>query len=246
MGSFVWLLYSVIGSYPKPLTKSENPEREVREVLLLWSIAAIVSMVRMDILDPYLEQVFTDRTLRELVKIPLLSVPYVALPLFIVLKQNKWTLKDLGLTWRSQSSGVAMFAVLFGFVSGLTAFLTNKTVMGIDLLPVGALILLLYNNSFLEEFYHRGVIQSKLEKAVGQKKAIFWGGVLFGLTHLFFDISQLLTSEGIPSVLFALLLQVIGGWLLGIVYMKTRSLWPGIACHYLVNWLPGILSGLTR
>ncbi|MCU0522327.1 MAG: CPBP family intramembrane metalloprotease [Anaerolineae bacterium] len=249
MGSFVWLLHTGLGRYPEPLPRSENPKREIREVLLLWGAAVIVPILRVSVLTPLFDIVAVDRTLRELISVPLLSVPYLALPLFVVVKRNGWTVDDLGLTWRRRSEPgsrpVAIAAVLFGLVSGVTAFVTSETVMGAEVLPAGVFVLLLYTNSFLEEFTHRGVLQSKLERAVGQRKAILWGGMLFGLTHVALDISRLLASEGIPSVLFALLLQTIGGWLLGIVYMKTRSLWPGVVCHYLVNWLPGVLVGLT-
>ena len=101
----------------------------------------------------------------------------------------------------------------------------------------------MFNNDLIEEFFHRGIIQSKLERAIGQPKAILCGGILFGLTHVAFDITMLF-GTGILLVLFAFVLQIMPGWLLGIIYMKTRSLWPGIACHYLVNWLPSILVGI--
>lgn len=194
-------------------------------------------------ISPRLSQVVPDRTLRELVHVPLLSVPYIALPLFVVLKLNRWTTKDLGLAWKSQSRSVTAFAVVFGLVSGVVAFVTDQAVIGIEPLPVGVLLLLLYNNDFIKEFYHRGVIQSKLERAVGQSKAVLWGGILFGLTHVVFDISMLMET-GALFVFFAVLLQTMAGWLWGVVYMKTRSLWPGMACHYLGNWLPSILAGL--
>jgi hypothetical protein len=49
----------------------------------------------------------TDSTLRELIRVPLLSVPYLALPLFVALRLDRWTPKDLGLTWKTCSSPVA-------------------------------------------------------------------------------------------------------------------------------------------
>ena len=116
--------------------------------------------------------------------------------------------------------------------------------IGIELLPWGVLILLLFTNSFIEEFYHRGVIQSLLERAIGQRNAVLWGGILFGLTHVVFDISMLMETKGFLAVFFAVLLQTMAGWLFGIIYMKTRTLWPGMAFHYLVNWLPSILAGI--
>ena len=161
-----------------------------------------------------------------------------------MLHLNRWNYKDFGLSWHIQSPIGAIIAVLFGLVGGVVAYVTNQAVIGIRPLPMGALILLLYNNNFLEEFYHRGVIQSKLERIVGQKKAILYGGILFGMTHIVFDITQLMGTQGILFVLFAFILQILSGWLLGIVYMKIRSLWPGVACHYLANWLPSILNGI--
>ncbi|MFW9970444.1 MAG: type II CAAX prenyl endopeptidase Rce1 family protein [Candidatus Odinarchaeota archaeon] len=36
------------------------------------------------------------------------------------------------------------------------------------------MLVYLYSNAFLEEFLFRGVIQSKLEKTLGQRKAIIY------------------------------------------------------------------------
>jgi membrane protease YdiL (CAAX protease family) len=240
IGSCIWLLHSTIGRYPRPLPRSETPSREIRWVLILWCVAVIASALRMTLLSPWLEEAVTDRTLRELIQVPLLSALYLALPLFIVLKLDRWTLKDLGLTWKTYSPGVAAFAVGFGLASGAVAFATDQAVVGIEAPAAGALVLLVYNNSFLEEFYHRGVIQSKLERAVGQRNAVLWGGILFGATHVVLDITEL-AGTGVMFVFFAVLLQTMAGWFFGIVYMKTRSLWPGVVCHYLANWLPSIL-----
>lgn len=65
-----------------------------------------------------------------------------------------------------------IFAVVIGFVIGGIAFVTNQAVIGIELLPWGVLLLLLFTNSFFEEFYHRGAIQSLLERAIGQRNTV--------------------------------------------------------------------------
>jgi membrane protease YdiL (CAAX protease family) len=147
----------------------------------------------------------------------------------------------LGLTFTNKSWEATTFAVLFGLGSGCMAYFTGQSNISIQVLPLGALLLLFYNNAFLEELYHRGVIQSLLERAAGQHKAILWGGILFGLTHIALDMTALLDSGGLMAVFSALLLQTMAGWMFGIIYMKTRSLWPGVLCHYLANWLPSIL-----
>ncbi|MBN2149287.1 MAG: CPBP family intramembrane metalloprotease [Anaerolineales bacterium] len=134
-----------------------------------------------------------------------------------------------------------MFARLDGLGSGSIAYFTGQSNISIQLLPLGEILLLFYNNAFLEEFYHRGVIQSLLERLLGQRLAILCGGILFGLTHIALDYSALGQTGGILAICSALLLQTMAGWLFGLIYLKTRSLWPGIICHYLANWLPSIL-----
>lgn len=244
IGVLLWILHSQIGNYPEPLPRSQQPKREMWEVMLFWGSAMVVPILMMYAISPWLERTLTDRTLRELVRVPLLSGLYVALPLVVVLKQNRWATRDLGLSLRSQSRDVSVFAVVFGSVSGSLAFFTGQTVVGLESQDWGELLLLIYNNAFIEEFYFRGVIQTRLEKAFGQVTALSWGGILYGSTHIALDISAL-AETGLIFIFFALLLQTMAGWLLGLIFMKTRSLWPGVACHYMVNWLPSILAGLA-
>jgi membrane protease YdiL (CAAX protease family) len=243
---FIFILHRKIGRYPPPLPNSDNPRREIREAFLLWGVAVVIPILRLLVITPWLSSLKFNRTLQELIYLPLLTILYLILPLYVERKRNKRTIKELGLRWDIQSPDVAIAAVSFGLLSGIVAYANNQAVISMNPLPAGALFLLLYNNDFLEEFFHRGVIQTKLERALGQTKALFLGGVLFGLTHLVFDIQMLIDTQGSLFVFTAFLLQVMSGWLLGIVFMKTRSLWPGIACHYLVNWLPSILAGLFR
>ena len=240
VGSLVWVLHRYIGVYPRPFPRSENPRRDIGEALLFWGIALIIPILNIYVLHPQISQEVSDGAVRQLIQVPLLTLAYIVLPLYIVLKVNKWTFKELGITWQTQSRSVTVFAIAVGLGSGAIAYATGQANISLDPLPAGELILLIYNNAIIEEFYHRGVIQSLLERAAGQRMAILAGGILFGLTHVVFDLSVLLES-GITHVFFAVLLQTMAGWLFGIIYMKTRTLWPGIVCHYLANWLPSIL-----
>lgn len=237
----IWWLHGGIGRYPSPLPRSANHKGEIREVLVLFVMAIVISTADTLSFSPWLQENVPAPTLRELIRIPLLSFIYAGLPLLLVIKKNRWTWKELGFTFRSQSKDVSIFAVAVGTVTGLVAFLTGKSNMGVEALEPGLLVLLFYNNAILEEFFYRGVIQAKLERGVGQPGAIFAGGMIFGMKHLALDITTLLAGSGGMAVLLALLLQTLSGWLLGMIYMKTRSLWPGIICHYLGNWLPSCL-----
>ena len=237
----VGLIYFTVGKFPVPLPESKDSKRDILLVLILWGIAAAVSALKSTWITPLINQIFSDKTLHELMMVPVAVVFFIGIPYVLVIKPGQWSIKDQGLTLKVQSRGVAILAIILGFVTGSVAFINNQAVIGIDPLPWGVLFILLFTNSFVEEFYHRGVIQSLLERAVGQKSSVFIGGVLFGLTHVVFDIVNLFGSGGILAVISALLLQTMGGWLVGIIYLKTRSIFPGMIFHYLINWLPSIL-----
>lgn len=244
VGGLIWLAHSGIGSYPEPLPRSARPRREMGQALLLWVVALLTPILMPAVVFPWLSRAVPNRTAELLLEAALLSLPLLALPAFLTLKADGWPARDLGLTWRTRSSSVALYAVCVGLGSGGIAYATGQSNISIEVLPAAELILLVYSNAFLEELAYRGAIQSLLERAAGQKAAIWLGGILFGLAHVAFDLRMLLESGGAAIVFFAVLLQTMAGWLFGIIYMKTRTLWPGIACHYLANWLPSILVAI--
>lgn len=243
IGSVVLFFHKGIDRYPEPLEQSEIPYKELEQVFFLWLMGLIIPVTRIFIFTPWLENIFTSRSIRELVQLPLLTIIYLILPALLVIRLNKWKISDLGIKINVRSKPIAISAVIFGVVTGTTAYLTNETIIDIEVFSPLVFILLLFNNDFLEEFFYRGIIQSKLERIIGQNRAVFVSGILFGLTHIVFDF-VMLSDKGIYFIISAFILQVIAGWLLGIIYMKTRSLWPGVICHYLSNWLPAILKGI--
>ena len=91
--------------------------------------------------------------------------------------------------------------------------------------------------AFVEEFFFRAIIQGKIERAVGQNKAWFYSGILFGLAHLTTNIFVRGLDIG-PGVL-ELIAQIIAGWTFGIIYMKTRSLLPSFVAHYITDFRLG-------
>ena len=240
-GLFLWILHCYIGKYPAALPHSGRPIVNLRAALALASIAFSLSVIRVLWISPWLVRLDLALAQKELVQGPIWTVFYLLLPIFLVARKMRWGAADFGLTLANKSQEATLFAVLFGLGSGCVAYFTGQSNISIQVLPLDALLILFYNNAFLEEFYHRGVIQSLLERAIGQKQAILWGGILFGLTHIALDLSALLETEGYIAVFSALLLQTMAGWMFGIIYMKSRSLWPCVLCHYLANWLPSIL-----
>ncbi len=160
------------------------------------------------------------------------SVPYIVVPLFFVLLVKKWTAKDLGFSMPSGRS-VAIFAIaVFAFLGIIPIFLPDMKPI-----PVSDLLFSLYVTAFVEEFFFRAIIQGKIERAVGQNKAWFYSGILFGLAHLTTNIFVRGLDIG-PGV-FMLVGQIIAGWIFGIIYMKTRSLLPSFVAHYVTDFRLG-------
>ena len=81
----------------------------------------------------------------------------------------------------------------------------------------------------LEELIFRGIILDGFLQRYDPWKAIIWSSVIFGIAH--FNPWQFIS---------AMALGIVIGWL----YWKTRSLWPGIFIHVLNNagaYIAGIL-----
>lgn len=240
----VWLLDRDIDSYPPSLPRSNNPRQAIGILFLLWVLALGVNAVRLIIINPWYAAQAIPPALQELINLPLITLPFLGVPLYLSLKIDGCVPADLGLTCKSRSTAVTIFALSFGVISGAMAFWTGETVVGVEALSAGVLLLLFYNNASLEEFYYRAIIQNRLERVFGQRRAVFSAGLIFATVHVFLDY-QALAGEGSVAVLVAFLLQTLGGMLLGLIFIKTRALWPGVLCHYLVNWLPSILKLLT-
>ncbi len=77
----------------------------------------------------------------------------------------------------------------------------------------------------LEEILLRGIVLDGFLKQYNPAKAIVWSAVLFGVMHL------------VPvQVVNAFMLGLVLGWL----YYRTGSLWPGICLHFVNNALSSL------
>lgn len=230
LGIFL-LLHFVIGKYPTPLPKSINREREIWEALGLWVILVIAITTAVLVIP---ESELNNPTIQIVTVTNLVLFPFwVLIPLLFVLLVNKWTAKDLGFR-KPISRSVTVFSI------GMMALLSILRLFGPDFepLPGWLVIISLYQPAFTEEFFFRGVIQGKLEKALGGNKAWFYSGILFGLMHTsvnFFGQQWYRHGENIINALLLLGIQTLFGWIFGIMYMKTRSLLPSYTSHYLVD-----------
>ena len=95
-----------------------------------------------------------------------------------------------------------------------------------------------YQPAFTEEFLFRVILQGKLERALGQNKAWFYSGILFGLIHVpvdFFGPQWYSHGESFLAAFILLFGQITAGWIFGLIYSKTRSIFPGMLAHFMTD-----------
>jgi membrane protease YdiL (CAAX protease family) len=154
-----------------------------------------------------------------------------------IAKEGKWTLK-----WSFKKSPIAVYVYV--------VLLTLACVVVIDpivsLIPMPEFFEKMFESmqrtdvfSFLtivilapifEEMLFRGVLLQGFLKNYSAKKSIIWSALIFGLVHLN-------PWQGIAGILIGILI----GWL----YVKTKSLLPGMIIHFTNNLVAFVLVAVS-
>jgi membrane protease YdiL (CAAX protease family) len=88
--------------------------------------------------------------------------------------------------------------------------------------------------AFLEEAVFRGVIQTRLESALGAVRSWVLSGLAFGFYH--FYVHYLVPGKALAGAdILSLASLAVLGMLLGVAFAKTRSLLPPFLIHALHN-----------
>jgi len=82
-----------------------------------------------------------------------------------------------------------------------------------------------------EEVAFRGVILTLLLKKYSEKKAIIIDGLLFGFAH----VANIFGGQDIGSTIIQMISATFWGFSFAYMYIKTKSLIPGIIAHYLID-----------
>ena len=232
------LLHFALGKYPRPLPASKDRRRELLEVLVLWALLVFATTIALFVIPE--GEIVNPSFGGQLIGNLLLSPFWVVIPLYLVLRVSGWTWRELGFR-APRSAVVTAFALaLFGYV-GLEPLFS-----GSDREPIapGFLLLAVYQPVFTEELFFSGIIQGKLERALGQVRAWLWSGILFGLAHVsvnLFGAQWFDHGQDLGNAVGLLIMQILAGWIYGLIYMKTRSLLPGTAAHFMTDWRLGSL-----
>ena len=222
----ILLLLNRLGKYPVPLSNSENPRKEIIEVVMYTLIVILYLTVDIFILSRLNDFFFI---------LGFSTVIFLLIPLIYVLYRDHWTSKDLGISYKVKSRWVVIASIIiytyFGFTNTLTAEISWHL-----------LLIYFYSNAFLEEFLFRGVIQSKLERAIGQKKAIIFQALLFISIHIPVNSFHFFLDGDFIRLFSAFGFQLINGIIFGMIFLKTRNIWISVICHYLSNWFGAIIT----
>jgi membrane protease YdiL (CAAX protease family) len=135
--------------------------------------------------------------------------------------------------------GAAVTMVLVTVVS-VVPYLLGKEGLGgpqvgaRTLVSGGAFELALFApQSAAEEIFLRGFVLQQFRRGIGTVAAVLVTGVIFGVLHLFNANSSWIAAFNIALV---------GIWL-GIVVVRTGSLWMTIGMHIAWNWFEGFVWG---
>ncbi|MFC1787326.1 CPBP family intramembrane glutamic endopeptidase [Halobacteriota archaeon] len=231
---FVALMHYKLGKYPKPLPLEKNKRKGILEALIFLVLSFIVVTILM---FTSLFEKMADPTPGALLQFILITaIPYILIPVLYLRFVKKWTLKDFGFRKPvPKTRAIMIFAVILFAIAGALPLLNSDFTP----LPVLMIIFALWQPAFIEEFFFRGIIQGRLERVIGQNKAWIYGGILFGLVHV--TTNYFVVGFDLVPGIFQLIMQILAGWIYGILYMKTRSLYPGMFAHFLTN---GVLASI--
>jgi len=235
------LFHKKIGKYPEKLVQIRSRKKELLDVMIIWGIMFIVLTYLMfrAFYFPFLY--YPSITIITPIRIDLYLILSFILPVLAIrFWSNQSETINLGfkksINWRIS----ALFLVIM-IVFSLVTFL----LVGGNSLSLISFIWGIITPALSEELISRGVFTSKLERIYGINKAWLVSGILFGLLHIpndFFGYFWYLFGQNFIVSLGLLLNQIATGWILGIVFIKTRSILIPFSIHYILDFLPAIIQ----
>lgn len=183
---------------------------------------------------------------------------FVIVP-FILYRASGFSLKDFGLTGTSlkffNKKALIIFlifsaaAILFQYFFSESNKKLQEGHFTVSQLSIGmplVFIYLVFDAGLIEEFFFRGLLQSRLSVMLKSSTgAIIISALIFGLVHAPGLYLRGAESEGVSEQLplmfwgaYCIVYMSVAGIFLGIIYSKTKNLWLLMAIHAMVDLLP--------
>jgi membrane protease YdiL (CAAX protease family) len=167
-------------------------------------------------------------------QVPLLLIFSVFL-LALTKRRKLWNSLGLARVSAEDAKASLYFIPLGVMVLANGAFFFDTTNSAHDIAMVLAFMVLI---AFLEELLFRGLLFKAIDGRNGTKKAVIISGLTFGFGHI---VNLLNGYTGIQQILQIVLACTIG-ILLSVLFVRTKSIMPGIVFHFFFN----ISSALSR
>lgn len=248
----------------KPLIKSKPIQANELSIIVGFLVyITLMLSFGFDSIKTFLFQ-FVVKTSRseELISLSYKLIFFVFIPFVVYKLLYKFNLRDFGLdvklneffTRKNIIILLSMFAVLFAFQFFLgngaspirNGLISNRQLyIGLPLLYIWLIV----EVGLVEEFFFRGLIQSRLAVLTrSDLGGIFLSGLFFGLAHapgLYLRGSGALDNLGVNPSLFAsvgysILVLSVAGFFLATIWSRTKNLWLVITIHAFVDLLPGL------
>lgn len=221
---------------PDEMPLTNTPPWSVRETFIGVGIIVCFTLGAVALSDLWrqtlLFQTFGIMALESIYALPVLGL--------VVLRKIPWSTfglrnfdpKSLGLGCGLTLGGYVMIAlhnILLTIFNLQTQGLEISRIFGQLKSPVGVVVAAVVLAPMTEELFFRGFLFAGLEQRYGWKKAAFASSLIFALFHL---------------SLVSLIPTFILGFTFSYLYHQSKSIWPGILMHFLVNSF-GICSVLV-
>ena len=237
------ILHFKIGEYPEEHPKSDDPKKEIFHIAILYSMNIVGIIIFILIM---LSAGF-DLTNRYSLERNLLACLFAAIfgiciPFALIrfVDNPPWTLEEQGLITEIKQPIVWIYVICIPIGTGVLQLLVFAA-MDVPAPNVSwwYFLLVIINTVFYEEYLFRAIMLTKFERITTQGKAIILHAILFGMLHIpvnfFFAILMGFPLDLIGGIIL-LIIQTMAGLVLGIAYVKTRSLIPCMITHYLMNY----------
>lgn len=232
LGIFLYLF----GQNPPELNKTDNPQRSLKMILLFFLAQFLFFLLGIWVFAPIFAELGIDYYY---ISTLIATILFVILPLaFLTSKSyDNFTLREIGFSIRHLNKNQT-FIILIAFV-GYFVYGIFRILFLVPSEPFWwvTIVLMLYSNAFVEEFFGRAFIQSKLETIYGINRALIFQTILFVLIHIPGNFYRYIQYPDLLYLIISFLFQIVHGFVYGILYWKTRSIYPSVIVHYLTNWM---------
>jgi membrane protease YdiL (CAAX protease family) len=233
LGVFIYFF----GQNPPELDKTDNPRRSLTIIVLMFIGQFLFFALGILVFSPFFEGLGIDYYY---ISILISTFFFVIIPFLILTSKShdNFSLKEIGFSIHHLDKNqryLILIAFIGYFIYGILRILFLEP-------PEESywwliILVMLYSNAFVEEFFGRAFIQLKLETIYGINRALIFQTILFVLIHIPSNIYRYIQYPDFWSLIIFFLFQIVHGFVYGLLYWKTRSIYPSIIVHSLTNWM---------